>query len=115
MKGIGGKTKATFQVKAETGVSPFGTSVVEWTDVQTIKGWLDLSGGSSNYMNYAAKIQQSTHVFVADYVKLDSRIEAETARMVIGGKRYDIMLIDNPMELCSGSQLEIYLKYTGGQ
>lgn len=115
MKGIGGKTKATFQVKSETGVNTFGASVVEWKDVQTIKGWLDLAGGSSNYTNYAAKIQQSTHIFIADYVPLDSRIDAETSRMIINGKRYDIMLIDNPMELCYGSQLEIYLKYTGGQ
>jgi hypothetical protein len=33
--------------------------------------------------------------------------------MVINGKTYDILLIDNPMEL--GSQLEFYLKFTGGQ
>ena len=32
--------------------------------------------------------------------------------MVIGGKVYEVMLIDDPMEL--HEQLEIYLKYTGG-
>ena len=62
-----------------------------------------------------AKIQESTHVFIADYVSLDSRITAETSRMVINGKRYEILLIDNPMEMGSGSQLEFYLKFTGGQ
>jgi hypothetical protein len=35
--------------------------------------------------------------------------------MVINGKRYDVLLIDNPMELDTGSQLEFYLKFTGGQ
>ena len=40
---------------------------------------------------------------------------AENARVTIAGKRYDVMLIDNPMELGERSQLEIYLKYTGGQ
>ena len=32
--------------------------------------------------------------------------------MVIKGKKYDVMLIDNPDEM--DEQLEIYLKYTGG-
>ena len=115
MRGVGGNTKASIQVRTETGVSPMGTSVVEWQTVQTIKGWIDLAGGRANYATFSAKVQQSTHVFVADYVRLDSRIDAETARLVINGKVYDITLIDNPMELCEGSQLEIYLKYTGGQ
>ena len=32
--------------------------------------------------------------------------------MVINNKKYDVTLIDNPMEL--NAQLEIYLKYVGG-
>jgi hypothetical protein len=35
--------------------------------------------------------------------------------MIVKGKAYDIMLLDNPMEMESGSQWEIYLKYTGGR
>ena len=92
-----------------------GEHVETWENVQTIKGWLDLSSGNSGYANYNAKIQESTHIFIADYVKLNSKIHAENSRAIINGKRYDIMLIDNPMEMVSGSQLEIYLKYTGGQ
>lgn len=115
MKGIGGNTKAVIQVRTENGRNAIGESVLAWTDVQTIKGWLDLSSGDSRYNTYNAKIQESTHVFIADYVRLDSRISAESAKAVINGKRYDITLIDNPMELGSGSQLEIYMKYTGGQ
>ena len=78
-----------------------------------ITGYLDLSTGDSKYTTYNAKIQESTHVFLADYKKLDSRIKAENSRMWINGKVYDIMVIDDPMEL--NEQLEIYLKYTGGQ
>lgn len=115
MKGIGGNIKAVIQVRTETGRNAIGEAVINWTNVQTIKGWLDLSSGESRYRSYSAKIQESTHVFVADYVKLDSRINAESSRAIINGKRYDIMLIDNPMELGSDSQWEIYLKYTGGQ
>ena len=114
MKGIGGNIKAIIQIYTTTN-NDIGEHVQTWTDAQTIKGWLDLSSGESRYANYNAKIQESTHIFIADYVSLDSRITAETSQMVINGKRYDILLIDNPMELGTGSQLEFYLKFTGGQ
>ena len=114
MRGIGGNITATIQVKAIT-KNEIGEQVDSWADVQSIKGWLDLTTGDSKYSTYNAKIQESTHIFIADYVPLDSRIKAENSRMVIKGKRYDILLIDNPMELENGSQLEIYLKFTGGQ
>lgn len=112
MKGIGGNLKATFQIQVTT-KNNIGESVKAWEDAQTIKGWLDLASGNSNYTTYAAKIQESTHIFIADYVPLDSRIKAENSRVIINSKHYDVMLIDNPMEL--NEQLEIYLKYTGGQ
>lgn len=115
MKGIGGNLKAVIQKITSTNTNDIGERVPVWTDVQTIKGWLDLSSGNSGYNSYSAKIQESTHVFIADYVPLADGVTAENSRMVINGKRYDVMLIDNPMEMGSGSQLEIYLKYTGGQ
>lgn len=112
MKGIGGNINADIQIFG-TSKNEIGEAVKSWETVQTLKGWLDLSGGDSKYSTYNAKIQESTHVFISDYVPLDSRISAENSRMLINGKTYDIMLIDNPMELCE--QLEIYLKFTGGQ
>lgn len=122
MKGIGGNTNATFQVKTfsrdENGKyirNDIGEIVRTWQDVQTIRGWIDLASGDSRTTPFYAKIQESTHIFIGDYVALDERISAENARMIIGGKTYDIMLIDNPMGMRSGSQMEIYLKYTGGQ
>lgn len=115
MKGIGGNTLATIQVQTGTETNRIGELIKEWTDVQRIKGWLDLSTGDSRYTTYYAKVQESTHIFLADFVPLDSRIKAESSRAIINGKRYDIMLIDNPMEMGSDSQLEIYLKFTGGQ
>ena len=114
MRGIGGNITATIQIKAVT-KNEIGEQMESWADVQNIKGWLDLTTGDSKYSTYNAKMQESTHIFVADYVPLDSRIKAEKSRLVIKGKRYDILLIDNPMELENGSQLEIYLKFTGGQ
>lgn len=114
MKGIGGNTELIFQIKT-TQKNDIAEQEKTWTDVQTIVGWLDLSSGSSNYTTYHAKVQESTHVFVADYVPLDGRIKAENARAIIDGGRYDVMLLDNPMGMKEGSQWEIYLKYTGGQ
>lgn len=109
---IGGNIQGLIQIST-TEKNEIGEAVKSWADVQTITGWLDLSSGDSKYTVYSAKVQESTHVFVADYVQLDSSITAENSRMVIGGKRYDVMLIDDPMEM--HKQLEIYLKYTGGQ
>ena len=114
MKGIGGNITAVIQVKAVT-KNEIGEQVESWTNVQSITGYKDLIGGDSKYSTYNAKVRESTHIFVGDYVPLDSRIKDENSRMVIKGERYDIMLIDNPMELENGSQLEIYLKFTGGQ
>ena len=104
MKGIGGNVTAIIQT-SETAANEIGEQVQHWTDAATLSGWLDLSGGDSKY---------STHVFVADYQALPADVQAENCRLVCRGKRYDVLLIDNPMEMGSGSQLEIYLKYTGG-
>lgn len=109
---IGGNIEGTFQIST-TNKNEIGEAVKSWADVQMITGWLDLQSGDSKYNTYNAKLQESTHVFVADYVELDSRITAENSRMVIGGKVYDVLLIDDPMEL--HKQLEISLKFTGGQ
>lgn len=68
-----------------------------------------MSGGDSKYNTYNAKIQESTHIFICDYVSLDKSISAEKSRVVINGKIYDIMIIDNPMELrTDGNLSEIY-------
>ena len=47
-----------------------GEHIEKWDNVQQITGWLDLAGGDSKYTTYNAKIQESTHIFVADYVEL---------------------------------------------
>ena len=114
MKGIGGNIKAIIQVHTAT-KNEIGEVVKTWTDAQTIKGWLDLQSGDSKYSTFNAKIQESTHIFIADYVALADGIQAENSRMTINGKRFDILLIDNPMEMGGGSQLEFYLQFTGGQ
>lgn len=89
-----------------------GENIPEWKTVLSITGFLDLQAGDSKYTSFSAKIQESTHVFIADYVDLTA-YSPESGRMLIGGKSYDVMLFDDPMEL--HEHIEIYLKYTGGQ
>lgn len=112
MYGIGGNKHMQIQVKTAT-KNDIGEQVPKWETIQQVTGWLDLQTGDSKYSTFNAKMQESTHVFVADFVQLAEGIKPENSRAVIDGKRYDIMLIDNPMEM--DLQLEIYLKYTGGQ
>lgn len=107
---IGGNIDMQLQIRtAQT--NQIGEQVSGWHTIQTIRGWLDLQAGDSKYTNFSQKLQESTHVFIADYVDLDSRITANNSRAMIGSKTYDIMLLDNPMEM--NLQLEIFLKYTG--
>lgn len=89
-----------------------GESVRIWETVQTLNGFLDMRSGDSDYKSYDTKIEDSTHIFIGDYVPLAEGVTTENSRMLINGKTYDIMLIDNPMELCE--HYEIYLKFTGG-
>jgi head-tail adaptor len=110
---ICGNTVIKIQISA-TGKNEIGEAEKTWDTVQSIRGWLDLSSGDSKYTTYNAKMQESTHIFVSDYVQLNRKIKAENSRVIDeDGLTYDIMLVDDPMKL--HKQLEIYLKYTGGQ
>lgn len=106
---IGGNLEAVVQVKIPT-VNEIGEAIKTWSNICTIKGFLDLSSGDSRY-TYNTKLQESTHVFICDYKALDSDATANKSRLIISGKKYDILMIDNPMEL--NKQLEFYLRYVG--
>lgn len=136
---IGGNTLALFQVKDGGKKNAIGEREHNWVDVASSKGWLDLSGGESKYITYNAKIQESTHIFLCDYqtfkglsgewvwdtlnfisgeistLTSDKKVDvtSENARILIDGLIYQIMLIDDPMNL--HQHLEIYLKFVGGQ
>ena len=105
---IGGNTEALLQIKEESGTNSIGERILTWTDVLTLKGWLDLSSGDSKY-THDAKLQESTHIFITDYTPIDQN--TENKRMLVNGKVYDVLLIDDPMGL--HQHLEITLKYVG--
>ena len=112
MKKIGGNIDAVLQTRDGFTRNEIGEKIINWKDTAYLKGYLDYSTGESQYTNYDRKLQESTHVFTCDYCK-EADIEAENARLIVKGKRYDVILIDNPMEL--DYQLEIFLKYSGVQ
>ena len=105
---IGGGIEAILQQKTGFTFNAIGERVPEWTDVQTLRGWLDLSSGDSKY-THDAKLQESTHIFLCDHVDIERF--ADDKRLMINGLKYDVLLIDDPMEI--HQQLEIYLKYVG--
>ena len=118
---IGGNIEAVLQINVPV-ENEIGSVVDTWVDVIALKGFIDLSAGDSKHTTFDAKIQESTHIFICDYrpipesLEVESnfiRVSPENARMVANSQRYDVMLIDNPMNL--NKHLEIYLKYTGGQ
>ena len=121
MAKIGGNTTAILQVQA--GMTTNGIERIPiWVDAVDFTGFIDLQAGDSGRTTYNAKIQESTNVFVCDYKPIPATLEVdgeivqvdlENARMVVNSQRYDVNLIDDPMEL--HDHLEIFLKFTGGQ
>lgn len=105
---IGGNIIAELQIRSGK-KNEIGETVLSWSTICRMLGFLDLMSGDSKHNNFNAKLQESTHIFVGDYLPLN--LKAADARMVINDKAYDVQLIDNPMEL--NEHIEIYLKYTG--
>lgn len=107
---IGGNTTAQIQVKT-TEKNEISERVSTWTPVQSLVGWLDYSGGDSKRQSYDTKLQESSHVFMCDYVPLDATIKTANSRIVIDNKNYDVLVYDNPMNM--NQQWEIFLRYVG--
>ena len=118
MANIGGKTTGTVQVNTVV-KNAIGEGEKKWVDAFSHGGWLDFQSGDSKYSTNKAKVEESTHVFICDYHSgiyaltiPDSKTKAvQDVRMIIKGMVYDVLLIDNPMEM--NEQLEIYLRKVG--
>jgi hypothetical protein len=108
---INGNIKALLQEKKEIGINVIGERIQEWVTIIELKGFLDFQGQSTNRTTYETKLEESSHLFICDYKKLDKKIENK--RLVVENEVYDVLLIDDPMNL--HQHLEIYLKYVGGK
>ncbi len=105
---IGGNIEAVLQMKSASTVNEIGERIHQWVDVQRLTGWLDMTAGDSKY-TYNAKLQESTHVFLCDYVPIDRK--TDDRRLVVNGTAFDVLFIDDPMEL--HQHLEIFLRSVG--
>lgn len=112
MSDIGGNITAVLQIQSENGVDAIGNPIIEWKDVGSYPGWLDLVSGNSPVQNYNAKISESSHYYITDYYRALANQDPEVCRMLIDGKIYDVQWIDDPMGM--HEHLEIYLKAVGG-
>lgn len=118
MANIGGNITGTVQVNTAV-KNAIGEGEKKWVDAFSHDGWLDMQSGDSKYSTNKAKVEESTHVFLCDYHSgiyaltiPDSKTKAvPDVRMIIKGMVYDVLLIDNPMEM--NEQLEIYLRKVG--
>lgn len=156
---VGGNIQALLQVKKESVRNAIGEREHKWVDCTSILGWLDLSTGDSKHTTFYAKVQESTHIFLCDFINLrnlstgwlwdpfnfkngiiklkksdewkwnpfsfisgnianyENReivdVTSDNARMVVNGEVYEILLIDDPMNM--HDHLEIYLRFIGGQ
>ena len=110
MANIGGTTIGVVQVNTAV-KNAIGESVKTWVNAFSHAGWLDLQSGDSKYSTNKAKLEESTHVFLCDYHSGIYALSGVDCRMIIKGMVYDVLLIDNPMEM--NEQLEIYLRKVG--
>lgn len=110
MANIGGNIKGMLQGQV-TSKNAIGQMEKIWHDEMEVIGWLGLSSGEKRYGTYAAKLEESTHIFLCDYNAAIYVLADKDLRMLMKGSVYDVLLIDNPDEM--NEQLEIYLKRTG--
>ena len=107
---IGGNTTAVLQTKTSS-KNAFGKKINAWADLQLLKGYLDFTGGDASYKsNYRGAIEETTHIFICDYDKIASEANPTLSRLVVDGRAYDVLMIDDPMNL--HQHLEIMLKYS---
>lgn len=119
---IGGNITATIQIKSPNGKNAIGEYTESWNTVGTVLGWLDCQSGQSNFnqngvSQYNAKIQDTSHFFLCDHFRWltatqDVKVTSENSRMILNGETYNVLLIDDPMNL--HQHIEVYLQYVGG-
>ena len=106
---IGGNITAVLQTKT-TAKNAFGEKVETWNDVQLLKGFLDFTGGDGSYKsNFKGSVEETSHIFICDYDKVASDVSPTQSRLIVNGKVYDVLMIDDPMNL--HQHLEIMLKF----
>ena len=108
-----GNDTVTIQTKTTT-KNEIGEGVPTWEDSFNLWGFLDYQDGQNDLSMYDAKVQQTTHIFMCDFRQVKDylgELSSENCRLTCQGNVYQILLVDDPMEL--HKHVEIFLKYVG--
>lgn len=111
MEAIGGNVTATLERRTAGELNAIGQRKNTYEVDRELVGHMDFQAGGANRLDYGTKLEDTTHVFLCDFVDLGLKPELNY-RLLFKGEVYEILHVDNPMEL--NFHLEIYLKYTGG-
>lgn len=120
MKKIGGNIDLVLMRKDGFKANEIGEKEPYYVDYITLQGFLDMSNTNTSHSTYNAKIQDSTHYFICDYIELPTFVDekgdkrkatANDLKAYCNGKEFDVLWIDNPMEL--NYHYEIYLEHLG--
>jgi hypothetical protein len=109
MKKIGGNITCFLKERTLT-KNEIGENVSTLTDYISLFGWLDFMTHVTERDNVKSKMVEATNIFLCDYVYIE-KSERDLVFVDDKGKEYDILYIDDPMNL--KYHLEIYLKYLG--
>lgn len=97
------KTKTTTQ-------NEYGEDNIEWTDMCSTTGFLDMLTYDKN-SKMSAMIQNANYVFITDGYTVLSETDANMLMAYINSIAYNVIYIDDPMNL--HEFYEIYLKKVG--
>lgn len=108
MGAVGGNVTAKV-MRSVTEKNDKGVHVIlEPQEVMTIVGWLDYQSGEVGHLAYQAAVQDTTHIFISDYQADYADLPAVGLSLEIGGKAYEVKLIDDPMNM--HEHIETYLR-----
>ena len=112
LREIKGNTECVLMVQGEAEKNAIGEKVSAWVDAVTFSGFLSLQSADSGYLNYAAKMEESTHCVLCEYLPDIYAYRNRNTRLKATGRMFDVLYIDNPDE--RNEHLEIFLRFVGG-
>ena len=117
---MGGNIDLVLKRKDGFTTNDIGEKIPNYIEYITLHGFLDMANTNTSHSTYNAKLQESTHYFICDYVELPTftdesgnvrKATINELKAYCNDKEYDVLWLDNPMEL--NYHYEIYLEYKG--
>lgn len=108
---VGGNATAVV-IRASKSKNASGLAVPDEPEpLMELDGWLDYQAGQPSRLSYQAKLQDATHLWICDYREDFAALPEAGLSLEIGGARYEILTIDDPMGM--HEHLETHLRRVG--